>query len=66
MVRFEKTGAVVLNEHDETVTHLDLLGLTETPPCSRDLFMAHFCMALLTHVRGVGKRAAGGYQKTLI
>jgi len=40
--------------------------IPNTDPCSMELLQAHLHVALLIHVRGVGKQAVGGFNATLL
>jgi len=63
IVRFEKSGAAVL-EQNESVDFSPTSLSTAVPP-SMPLLMEHLRVALLIHVRGVGKRAVAGFSATV-
>lgn len=64
IVRFEKSGAAALEGYQ--VANLRPSSLNTTDPCSMELLQGHLHVALLTHVRGVGKRAVAGFNATLL
>lgn len=64
IVRFEKSGATVLDQYP--TADLRPSSLNTTSPCSLELLRAHLHVALLIHVRGVGKRAVAGFNATLL
>ncbi|KAF8512698.1 hypothetical protein JB92DRAFT_266126 [Gautieria morchelliformis] len=64
IVRFEKSGATALKGCQ--VRNLRPSNLNTTAPCSMELLDAHLTIALLTHVRGFGKRAVAGFNATLL
>lgn len=63
IVRFEKSGAAVLEQY-ETVD-FSPSSLNTTPAPHMELLMEHLRVALLIHVRGVGKRAVSGFNATV-
>lgn len=64
IVRFEKSGATVLEQYP--TANLRPSSLNTTDPCNMELLLAHLHVALLIHVRGVGKRAVAGFNATLL
>jgi len=64
VVRFEKSGATVLEPYP--TANLRPSNLNTIDPCSLELVRSHLHVALLTHVRGVGKRAVAGFYATLL
>ncbi|KAF8524096.1 hypothetical protein BU17DRAFT_85176 [Hysterangium stoloniferum] len=64
IVRFEKSGATVLEQYP--TANIRPSNLNTIPPCSMELLRAHLHVALLIHVRGVGKRAVAGFNATLL
>ena len=64
VVRFEKSGATVLDQCN--TADLRPQRLNATDPCSIELLEAHLDVALLIHVRGIGKRAVAGFNATLL
>ncbi|KAF8510738.1 hypothetical protein BU17DRAFT_97851 [Hysterangium stoloniferum] len=64
IVRFEKSGATVLEQYP--TANIRPSSLNTTDPCSMELLRAHLHVALLIHVRGVGKRAVAGFNATLL
>jgi len=64
IVRFEKSGATVLEQYP--TANLRPSSLSTTDPCNMELLRAHLHVALLIHVRGVGKRAVAGFNATLL
>lgn len=64
VVRFEKSGAMVLDDID--TTDLRPSNLDTTAPCSLALLQEHLRVALLIHVRGVGRRPVAGFTATLL
>jgi hypothetical protein len=64
IVRFEKSGAAVLEQYN--TADLRPSTLSTTNPCSMELLHSHLLVALLIHFRGVGKRAVAGFKATLL
>ena len=63
IVRFEKSGAAVLEPYETAEFSPSSLSGTSAP--SVTLLMEHLHVALLIHVRGVGKRAVAGFNATV-
>ena len=55
IIRFEKSGAAVLDPYDSV--DFSPLTLSTTASPNIDLVLAHFRVALLIHIRGVGRQA---------
>jgi len=64
VVRFEKSGAVVVDQYENVDLTQRHLGTTSIP--STTLLIEHFRVGLLLHVRGFGRRLIAGYKATLI
>lgn len=64
IVRFERSGATVLEHYDSA--DLRPATLDTIDPCSMELLDAHLRVALLIHVKGVGKRPVAGFLGTLL
>lgn len=62
IVRFEKSGATVLEGYHNVQLRPSSLAAVE--PCSVALLQAHLHVAVLMHVRGIGKRAVAGFKAT--
>ena len=63
IVRFEKSGAAVLETYE--TAEFSPSSLSSTPAPNMALLMEHLRVALLIHVRGVGKRAVAGFNATV-
>jgi hypothetical protein len=64
IVCFEKSDAKVLEQYN--IANLWPTSLNTTMACSMQLIEAHLHVALLIHVRGIGKRAVAGFNWTLL
>jgi len=65
VIRFEKSGATALAEHNDAI-NLGPSSLATVSSPSVALIREHFRIALLLHVRGFGRRATAGFQSTLL
>ena len=65
VVRFEKSGATALAEHNGVINFgQPSLGAVSFPHAA--LIREHFRMALILHFRGFGRRATAGFKSQLL